>query len=526
MIKLTNDEIGRIIGTVQTSSFEMILDPTILRDHPPEIGEYITIQYGQALPGKPVLGMITSLAIRNENYLQNLIRRPESLDRLNILGDLSEGEILTANVQVLGYLERENILLPRFPPIPGSKVTRAPKDLLEKIFQIGEAEIGIIRSHSEIPVSLDLNMLVSRHFAILAITGAGKSNSVAVLVADILRKVQGSIIIIDPHNDYFPLINHPELKDRVFIFSTEPRDHMHRLCFKYSSFGPEEICEMLRIPQTATRQRGLVIEAIDSLEDDWDLETLHKAIKECGDFPKNVRFSVLNRLKIFPERVFLTKTQETPIYDVSSPSLVKPNQVSIFALGGIGLRTQQAAVAQLLQKVFYGAYLNRSSPDEPGAIPVPILTVIEEAHNFCGAKGGPAISPISKIVSEGRKFGVGLGIVSQRPGKINSDVLSQCNTQFIMRIVNPIDQRQIRESVEAISEELIDDLPGLNKGEAIIVGPSLPLPALVKIHRFEGDLGGSDIDIVGEWRSAAKNRPVQRVPKYDHQKVDYQNVDY
>jgi DNA helicase HerA-like ATPase len=123
----------------------------------------------------------------------------------------------------------------------------------------------------------------------------------------------------------------------------------------------------------------------------------------------------------------------------------------------------------------------------------PTLIIIEEAHIFA-AKNLKDRSAywIGRIAKEGRKFGVGLGLVSQRPKELNSTVLSQMNTKIILRIVEPTDQRYILESSENVGEDLLYDLPRLSTGEAIIVGSSLPLPALTKIKRYDGILGGED----------------------------------
>ena len=97
-------------------------------------------------------------------------------------------------------------------------------------------------------------------------------------------------------------------------------------------------------------------------------------------------------------------------------------------------------------------------------------------------------------------------MISQRPGRLDSDVLSQCNTQIILRIVNPFDQQQILRSSENLSEDLLNDLPALNVGEAVIVGPSLPIPALVKISKYEGKLGGKGVPITESWKTALEKQ--------------------
>src|SRR5207245_3936693 len=112
----------------------------------------------------------------------------------------------------------------------------------------------------------------------------------------------------------------------------------------------------------------------------------------------------------------------------------------------------------------------------------PCFLVYEEAHNFAPA-GEPAVSHriIKKIAGEGRKFGVGFAVVSQRPSKLDPDVTSQCNTLITMRIKNPDDQRFIVKSTEQLSQADIDELPALSTGEALISGRSIPAPLLVRV---------------------------------------------
>jgi len=94
--------------------------------------------------------------------------------------------------------------------------------------------------------------------------------------------------------------------------------------------------------------------------------------------------------------------------------------------------------------------------------------------------------------------------VTQRPGKVDDDVLSQCNSQIIMRMTNPMDMNAVRNAAESLSQDLFEDLPGLNKGEAIIVGELIKTPAMVKVTGRICSEGGSDIDIITALKKAKK----------------------
>lgn len=129
------------------------------------------------------------------------------------------------------------------------------------------------------------------------------------------------------------------------------------------------------------------------------------------------------------------------------------------------------------------------------------MCLLEEAHNFSPANTPVVTTRILKtILSEGRKFGVSVGLISQRPGRLDSDVLSQCMTQCIMRIINPVDQSKIAESVESMGRDLIQELPSLSKGQAVLAGASVNTPVLINVRTRKTRHGGQDLDAPKEWR--------------------------
>ncbi|RLF88667.1 ATP-binding protein, partial [Thermococci archaeon] len=138
-----------------------------------------------------------------------------------------------------------------------------------------------------------------------------------------------------------------------------------------------------------------------------------------------------------------------------------------------------------------------------GEFDYPVFVFVEEAHKLVPSKKSTMSSEIiNTIATEGRKFGMFLVLITQRPSRINSESLSQCNSQIILRITNPVDQNAVRMASERMSEELLRDLPGLNVGEAIIVGEVTKVPVMVKIRERRTMEGGADIDIVSKLRDA------------------------
>ena len=127
----------------------------------------------------------------------------------------------------------------------------------------------------------------------------------------------------------------------------------------------------------------------------------------------------------------------------------------------------------------------------------PLILVAEEAHNFCPQRGKVESSDTFKTVaSEGRKFGMGLAIITQRPAKVDKNVLSQCNTQIILKMTNPNDLRAVESSVEGITKGMKEEIQRLPVGEAILSGGGLSEPLLVQVRPRETQDGGQSIKLV------------------------------
>ncbi len=506
--KSTNPCIGNVIGEARPSMVYVVVSRELIRQKPLEIGEFVAISYPEQVIDSPVLGMVTKLSLQNIEIPESLIRGPESFERLGPLGDLSQGEVLVAQVRIVGYIDNGILILPRFPPVPGAKVRRAPLKILQQVFGHGHIRLGVLRANREVEVRIDVNEMVRRHIALLAITGGGKGNTVAVAITQII-KMGGSVLVIDPHNEYHTLKE--KRKKQVVIFSEtgDASKGIRPIQFKLDNFGTYDLFDILRIPTNATKQRALLRLALHKVQGSaWGWNELTSAISEVADEENKYREQVIalkERMIEARELKIFDKSREIPLSTISGISLVKPRQLSIISLSGLRLEVQQAIVKRIAQKVYHGGIAWRTEA-QTDKIACPTLLVVEEAHNFAPAQTFAAsLEILKRIAAEGRKFGVGLCIVSQRPGKVHSDVLSQCNSFVVLRIVNPFDQQQIRQSAEAITEDLIEDLPGLNVGEAVITGSILRAPALVKIDKFVGKLGGDDVDIVGAWSTATES---------------------
>lgn len=181
--------------------------------------------------------------------------------------------------------------------------------------------------------------------------------------------------------------------------------------------------------------------------------------------------------------------------------LLEPGTVTVINLAGLRAEVQDHLVYNILYRVFSARlrYLRRL-PGE--SYPYPVVVVLEEAHRFVPPRTQRQTRSrdiVATIASEGRKFGVFLVAITQRPSRLDPDVLSQLQGQIILRIVNPRDQEAIRDSSEQVSQDLLDNLPGLNTGEAVVVGPLSPAPIMMRLRDRVLSYSGGDISLVEAW---------------------------
>ncbi|KAA0007065.1 MAG: ATP-binding protein [Thermoplasmata archaeon] len=182
------------------------------------------------------------------------------------------------------------------------------------------------------------------------------------------------------------------------------------------------------------------------------------------------------------EQIYATKIfspNYTPIEEI-----VKKKRCSIINLKGTPPHIQEILVAQLLNRIFE----ERRKENIP-----PLLIVIEEAHRYCPERGeGKSMAGdiIKTIATEGRKFGVGLAIITQRPARVDKNVISQCNTHIILRTTNPNDLKAVISSVEGLTSSAASEIQRLPVGTAIIAGLPLQAPIFVEIRVRETLHGG------------------------------------
>ena len=180
---------------------------------------------------------------------------------------------------------------------------------------------------------------------------------------------------------------------------------------------------------------------------------------------------------------------------------IKPGMANVLDLGQVDENMAEVLVAHVLRRSLRSRkqYVRHNDND---ALPYPLFFVVEEAHILAPQnRSSNSKYWITRIAREGRKFGLGLCLVSQSPKSVDAETLSQANNMIILRLVEPKDQRHVQTASESLSEDLVKQLPSLNIGEALVLGLMTKVPTLVKINEFKGRQRGGDLNIIEQWQT-------------------------
>jgi len=459
-------EVGAVISLEgpSTSQFWFVVKKGIeLKKH-----QYVQLQTKEGL----LVGRIEELEKTNK-YFSNpeTVSEFESYGRnLNEQFPVERWEYLIANVKPLGVFVNGEEKRVTIPPSPSTKVYLAENDILKKVFGFDDngLSIGTVENH-DLEVKLNITRLLKKHVAILGISGSGKSHLTNVLIEEmLLRENSPAIIVIDPHGEYTAF-----LQDERFSYKTKVwnKDNISFATYRLSanSFG-ELIPEM-----SAAQKRDLakIIEKFREKKKVYDLSELIKEV-ENSDIKQNVKTALVSWLEDLNSSNLFSNIDKPSLQELARVSGLSVIDLSSF----VHLKEKQIVVARIARSLFEA---RRSK-----AIP-PFIIIIEEAHQFCPEREEESLAisrnVIEQIAREGRKFFASLVLISQRPIRLSTTALSQCNTHIILRITNPYDLQHVEESSEGITSEISRAISGLKVGEAFVVGEAVNFPVLIKVRK-------------------------------------------
>jgi hypothetical protein len=449
-------------------------------------------------------------------------------------------DLFELHVGIMGFYDDHlgTFVNPWIPPQSGTPIYLAEDVLLTSVLSkkqpgaVGSATIGslLTRREHEVPVVLDVKELVSTHLAIIASTGAGKSYLASVIIEELMRaNNRAAVLIVDPHGEYNTLqelANFPDFSAAGSVTPTNGR--AGRRADEYRATGKVYLHDSVKVrlntltladlryllPDLTEKQHFYLGKAYGAMQArkkgvPWTARDLIQAVQEVarekndemGDDSGNSTAAALS-WKI--EGRLEHNTMVFDPYDhLELRDLFRPGQCTVLQLNEVDERDQQVIVATLLRRLYRARMeteRGKTQPTDELHLPYPVFILIEEAHHFAPHGADVVTTDILKqVLAEGRKFGIGVGLISQRPGKLDADVLSQCLTQCIMRIVNEVDQKSVATAVEGVGRDLLENLPALSKGQAIIAGSAVNTPMICRVRSRVTPHGGESKDAPAEW---------------------------
>jgi hypothetical protein len=410
-------------------------------------------------------------------------------------------------------------------PIPGAEVHAVSTDDLRAVFAASDEahiEIGTVYPTDDIRGALYVDPMLGKHFAVLGSTGTGKSTSVSLILHRISElSPEGHIVMIDPHGEYSAAF-----KGCGELFNVD------NLQLPYWLMNFEEHCEVLLTTQDAERQRDGDILAkclLAARTKGKDLSQLGKVtvdspipylltdlntiivnemgkLDRAGDtLPFQRLKTKLDELRVDPRYTFMFSGM---LVSDSMPALLAKlfrlpshgRPISIVDVSGVPSEITSVVVSVLARMVFDYAIWSRTEAQRP------LLLVCEEAHRYVPkdehADGQAVRKILERIAKEGRKYGVSLGLITQRPSDLAEGVLSQCGTIISMRLNNDRDQACVRAAMPEGARGFLDAIPALRNRECIVCGEGVAIPLRVRFDDLEPEKrpASSDPSFARLWR--------------------------
>ncbi len=447
-----------------------------------------------------VFGMVSGLSIP--------IPKQEAGDsELNIVEMELVGETMKGSGEGTPLFQRGVSIFPTL----GDIVLMASKEELSRVYAPPAADtvrIGTIHQDEALPAFIETDNLLGKHFAILGTTGSGKSCAVALTLQAILECHQNAhILLLDPHNEY----------SRAFGEMAEALNPGN-LKLPYWLFTFEEISEVMLGDnrQSRTAESAILSEAIPEAKRRF----LSKSDPDAGSFvtvDTPVPYQISELLQIIDDGMGKLDNPEN-----SAPYLRLKSRINAlrldsrfgFMFGGLGARDNMSEVLSRLFRIpvegrpitivdlsgvpseilnVVVSVLSRMMFDFAvwSDRALPMLLVCEEAHRYVPQDTTLGFEPtkksLSRIAKEGRKYGVSLCVVSQRPSELATGILSQCNTIFALRMSNQKDQEFVRSALSESAMGLMEFLPSLRNAEAIAVGEGVSVPVRIRFNELPED---------------------------------------
>jgi len=361
--------------------------------------------------------------------------------------------------------------------------------------------IGTLHQDDSLPAYLVTDDLLAKHFAILGTTGSGKSCALATVMHAILGAHPfGHVVLLDPHNEYTrafdglaEVVTPENLQLPYWLLNFE--EMVEVMCSRDDNNRSSEA--FILKDAIATAKRAAIENEDDRRHVTVDTPVpyplsalLHNIEAAMGQLQKAEQAKPYLRLRSRIENLradrryafmFSGLSVRDTLPDILARIIrvpVEGKPLTIFDLSGVPSEIVDVVVSLLCRTLFDFAVW--SARDEA----VPVLLICEEAHRYIPEESGRSFEPtrrvIARIAKEGRKYGLSLGLVSQRPSELSETILSQCSTLFALRMGNQKDQDFVRRALPESAEGMLNSLPALRNQQAVVVGEGVVLPMRIR----------------------------------------------
>ncbi len=418
--------------------------------------------------------------------------------------------------------------------------------------------VGHLQQDPTVGAYVDVDEMLNKHFAVLGSTGVGKSSGVSLLLNEILVvRPNLRLFLLDVHNEYgrcfgdralvlnprnlklpFWLFNYEEFVDVIFAGRPGVPEELEILSEVipyakaiYTQYQTQDRVGLKRVdPKTVgytvdTPVPYRLMDVIALID-----ERMGKLENRSSRVIYSKLLSRIDTVRNDPRYAFMFENANVggdTMADVISHLFRMPangRPMTVMQLAGFPVEVVDSVVSVVCRMAFdFGLWSDGASP---------LLFVCEEAHRYASADRsigfGPTRKAISRIAKEGRKYGVFLGLVTQRPAELDATIISQCSTLFTMRLANERDQTLLRSAVSDAAANLLSFVPSLGTREVLAFGEGVALPTRLRfkelaqhqLPRSEATIAsvsassaGHDLNFVGSvlarWRGATTHREAQ-----------------
>lgn len=500
-----------------------------------QFGSIVRIHFGRTI----IYGYVSRLRMKSEYQHERSVTQDAPPSARVVEADLfGEGEWTRTGTGLGEWTLKFDRGVSTF-PLPQQRLYLTPRSELRFVFGEGGSagiQLGEHVGSGGTPAFADLNELLGKHTAVLGSTGSGKSGTVAAILHSILERPRDEgqevwnpcIVVLDPHNEYGDaFVDHHRLStdegSLVLPYWLLDLQETIGLIIGKTEFVATSQANIVKQALLQARQEGAAAIETDAATISVDSPVPYKIERlieliETDKPPQASRQeshnSILQKIEVLQRDARLSFLMapwdgaSDPLADIVGQFMGAGDPLRIVDLSGVPNEvagTASAAIARLLfsVKVWQPDSERRRSP---------VLLVCEEAHRYVPNRGEAqyesAQQAVRRLAKEGRKYGVGLMLVSQRPSEVESTVLSQCNSWIVLRVTNDSDREHVRSVLPDSLAGLTKALSGLRRREAIFVGQATTIPSRILVRPLTSEQlpRSHDVDFVRGWSQEALNR--------------------